>query len=118
MPRSCIANLASTRCEATFKPPAPNPALDSFRGGVAVLRRDGEVARHVATKVLTFWPLFGKRAFAREILETTRTSTDVEAAGLTGSAADTSMTRTGNNYSAGSASWTSSSPTPAPGRNT
>jgi hypothetical protein len=29
------------------------------------------------------WELFGKRAFAREILETARTSTDVEAAGLT-----------------------------------
>ncbi len=54
---------------------------------------------------------------SHEILETARTSTDVEAAGRTGSAADTSMTRTGNNYSAASASGTSSSPTPAPGRN-
>lgn len=36
---------------ACSSPPAPNPALDSFRGGLAVLRRDGEVSGHVATTV-------------------------------------------------------------------
>ena len=38
-----------------LRPPKPDPALDPLRGGVAVLRRDGEVAGHVATKVTTFW---------------------------------------------------------------
>jgi len=37
------------------KEPEPDPALDPFRGGVAVLQRNGEVAGHVATKVGTFW---------------------------------------------------------------
>lgn len=41
-----------------LKPPKPDPALDPFRGGVAVLRRDGEVAGHVATEVKTFWSPF------------------------------------------------------------
>jgi hypothetical protein len=38
-----------------LKPPEPDPDLDPFRGGVAVLRRDGDVAGHVATQVGTFW---------------------------------------------------------------
>ncbi len=37
----------------------------------------------VSVALGAFWELVGKRAFAREILETARTSTDVEAAGLT-----------------------------------
>lgn len=41
-----------------LKPPKPDPALDPFRGGVAVLRRDGEVAGHLATEVKTFWAPF------------------------------------------------------------
>lgn len=40
---------------SVLKPPTPDPALDPFRGGVAVLTRDGEVAGHVATNVTTFW---------------------------------------------------------------
>lgn len=40
---------------AMLNQPEPDPALDPFRGGVAVLRRDGEVAGHVATTVSTFW---------------------------------------------------------------
>jgi hypothetical protein len=38
-----------------LRPPEPDSALDPFRGGVAVLRGDGEVAGHVATAVSTFW---------------------------------------------------------------
>lgn len=38
-----------------LRQPEPDPALDPFRGGVAVLRRDGQVAGHVATTVTTFW---------------------------------------------------------------
>jgi hypothetical protein len=38
-----------------LKPPVPDPDLDPLRGGVAELRRDGEVAGHVATQVGTFW---------------------------------------------------------------
>lgn len=38
-----------------LKPPQPDAALDPFRGGIAVLRRDGELAGHVATQVSTFW---------------------------------------------------------------
>ena len=38
-----------------LRPPEPDPALDPFRGGLAVLRRDGQVAGHVATQVTTFW---------------------------------------------------------------
>ena len=41
-----------------LKPAKPDPALDPFRGGVAVLRRDGELAGHVATQVGTFWAPF------------------------------------------------------------
>ena len=37
----------------------------------------------VSVALGALWELFGKRTFAREILETARTSTDVEAAGLT-----------------------------------
>lgn len=37
----------------------------------------------VSVALSALWQLAGKRAFAREILETARTSTDVEAAGLT-----------------------------------
>lgn len=37
----------------------------------------------VSAAIGVLWDLFGKRAFAREVLETARTSTDVEAAGLT-----------------------------------
>ncbi len=43
----------------------------------------------VSTALGVLWELIGKRAFAREVLETARTSTDVEAAGLT---------RVGTNY--------------------
>ena len=43
----------------------------------------------VSAAIGVVWDLFGKRAFAREVLETARTSTDVEAAGLT---------RIGTNY--------------------
>ena len=38
-----------------LKPPTPDPTLDPFRGGVAVLKVDGHVAGHVATTVSTFW---------------------------------------------------------------
>ena len=38
-----------------LRPPKPDPALDPFRGGVAVLRRDDLVAGHVATRVTTLW---------------------------------------------------------------
>ena len=41
-----------------LKSPKPDPALDPFRNGVAVLRRDGQVAGHVATTVGTFWGPF------------------------------------------------------------
>lgn len=44
--------------DAMLKPPEADPALDAFRGGVAALRRDGEVAGHVATTVMTFWAPF------------------------------------------------------------
>ncbi|MHB8341446.1 MAG: hypothetical protein ACYDB7_09775 [Mycobacteriales bacterium] len=37
----------------------------------------------VSVALGAMWELVGKRAFAREILETARTSTDIEAAGLT-----------------------------------
>jgi hypothetical protein len=43
---------------AMLQPPEPDPALDVFRGGLAALRRDGEVAGHVATTVTTFWAPF------------------------------------------------------------
>jgi len=42
-----------------LKAPKPDPSLDPFRGGVAVLRRDGQVAGHVVTTVLTFWAPLG-----------------------------------------------------------
>lgn len=42
-----------------LKPPRPDPTLDPFRGGVAVLRRDGAVAGHIATQVGTFWAPLG-----------------------------------------------------------
>lgn len=35
--------------------PSLTPSLDAFRGGVAALRRDGQVAGHIATSVRTFW---------------------------------------------------------------
>lgn len=38
-----------------LRPPKPDPSLDVFRDGVAVLRREGQVAGHVATSVRTFW---------------------------------------------------------------
>jgi hypothetical protein len=41
-----------------LKPPKPDPTLDPFRDGVAVLRRDGEIAGHVATTVGSFWAPF------------------------------------------------------------
>jgi hypothetical protein len=44
--------------DAMLKAPLPDETLDPFRGGVAVLRRNGEVAGHVATKVMTFWAPF------------------------------------------------------------
>jgi hypothetical protein len=44
--------------DGVLRPPKPDPALDPVRGGVAVLRRDGELAGHVATKVTTFWAPF------------------------------------------------------------
>jgi hypothetical protein len=46
------------RACSVLKPPKPDPALNPFRGGVAVLTRDGEVAGHVATNVKTFWAPF------------------------------------------------------------
>lgn len=41
-----------------LRPPEPDSSLDVFRGGVATLRRDGQVAGHVATSVRTFWAPF------------------------------------------------------------
>lgn len=41
--------------DAMLEQPEPDPALDPFRDGVAVLRRDEEVAGYVATTVRTFW---------------------------------------------------------------
>ena len=41
-----------------LRPPLPDPAVDPFRGGVAVLKREGSVAGHVATQVTTFWAPF------------------------------------------------------------
>jgi hypothetical protein len=38
-----------------LKRPAYDPALEPFDGGVAVLKRNGEVAGHVATSLSTFW---------------------------------------------------------------
>lgn len=38
-----------------LRAPAPDPMLDPFRDGTAVLRRDGRVAGHVATSVGSFW---------------------------------------------------------------
>jgi hypothetical protein len=38
-----------------LRPPRPDPSLDPFRDGIAVLRRDGVVEGHVATTVGTFW---------------------------------------------------------------
>ena len=35
--------------------PVPDPGLDPFRGGIAVLVRDGAVAGHLASWVRTFW---------------------------------------------------------------
>ena len=47
-----------------LKEPQPDPGLDAFRDGIAVLRRDGQVAGHVASAVSTFWspsmPLSGQ----------------------------------------------------------
>jgi hypothetical protein len=40
---------------AMLRPRKPDAALDPFRGGVAVLWGDGQVAGHVATSVSTFW---------------------------------------------------------------
>ena len=37
--------------------PKPDPSLDPFRGGLAVLSVDGEDAGHIATEVTTFWGL-------------------------------------------------------------
>lgn len=42
-----------------LRPPEPDPSLDVFRDGVAVLRREGQVAGHVATPVKTFWAPLG-----------------------------------------------------------
>ena len=42
-----------------LRPPEPDPTLDPFRGGVAVLRRDGEMAGCVATQVTAFWAPLG-----------------------------------------------------------
>jgi hypothetical protein len=41
-----------------LKPPKPDPRLDPFRDGIAVLRRDGKVAGHVAATIMTFWAPF------------------------------------------------------------
>lgn len=38
-----------------IRPPHPDPSLDVFDEGMFVLRRDGEVAGHVATIRSTFW---------------------------------------------------------------
>ncbi|HRD61872.1 MAG TPA: hypothetical protein PLZ93_05325 [Nocardioides sp.] len=38
-----------------LRAPDPDPSLDAFRGGVAVLRRDGEISGHVATSVAMLW---------------------------------------------------------------
>ena len=38
-----------------LKAPDPDPGLEAFREMIAVLRRDGEVAGHVASTVSTFW---------------------------------------------------------------
>jgi hypothetical protein len=38
-----------------LKTPDPDPTLDPFHEGVAVLRRNGDLAGHVATVVSTFW---------------------------------------------------------------
>ncbi len=57
-------------------------------GAQAVVRDLGALLI-VSTTLGVLWELIGKRAFAREVLETARTSTDVEAAGLT---------RVGTNY--------------------
>ncbi|MBO0607561.1 hypothetical protein [Myceligenerans salitolerans] len=35
--------------------PEPDPTLDPFRGGVAILRRDGEFQGHVASEVTHFF---------------------------------------------------------------
>jgi hypothetical protein len=40
---------------AVLKAPSPDPMLDPFRQGIAVLRRNGELAGYVATMVGTFW---------------------------------------------------------------
>ncbi|HKE65571.1 MAG TPA: hypothetical protein VKB59_13120 [Micromonosporaceae bacterium] len=38
-----------------LRPPKPDPGLDPFRDGIAVLRRDGVVDGHIASTVGTFW---------------------------------------------------------------
>ena len=38
-----------------IRAPIPDPSVESFRGGVGVLTRDGQVAGHVATTLGEFW---------------------------------------------------------------
>ncbi len=59
------------------------------RQGAQALVTDLGALMFVSAGLGVLWELVGKRSFAREVLETARTSTDVEAAGLT---------RVGTNY--------------------
>ncbi|WP_345802884.1 hypothetical protein AAIB33_07320 [Microbacterium sp. AZCO] len=50
--------------ELVLRDPEPDASLDAFRGGVAVLTRDGKVEGHVASTVGTFWS--PSRLFTRQ----------------------------------------------------
>lgn len=47
-----------------LRDPEPDKSLDPFRGGVAVLTREGKVEGHVASMVGTFWS--PSRLFTRQ----------------------------------------------------
>lgn len=57
--------------------------LDIFSDGIKALLNNLGSALIVSVALAVIWDLWGRRAFSREILETARTTAEVEASGLT-----------------------------------